>query len=132
MLLYKSKVNASGKCPIRCRLTINKVRMEFSTGIFINPKYWDSKQQVVKPPEPDVDYMNSQLSLIKTKINRALLLLHVKDNAFTVDDVFSLYKGVKTVKEYNVIEYSERYLKRIITLIGVEIKQVTYEKIEIR
>ncbi|WP_308813189.1 tyrosine-type recombinase/integrase [Aestuariibaculum sp. M13] len=128
--LSKKQVNASGRCPVKCRLTYDKQRKEFSTGQFVNPKNWDSKQQVVKPPEPDVDYINSQLSLIKTKINRAFLLLQVKEEAFAVVDVYSLYKGVKRAKEYNIVEYFERYLKRLKTLVGVEIKQVTYEKFE--
>lgn len=128
--INKQKKNAKGVCALMCRLTYNKQRKEFSTGQFVNPEYWDAKQQVVKPPEPNRKEINQQLSLIKTKINRAFLLLQVKDEAFTVDDIFSLYKGVKTAKEYNVIEYFERYLKRIKTLVGVEIKQVTYEKFE--
>ncbi|MCH4551975.1 Arm DNA-binding domain-containing protein [Aestuariibaculum lutulentum] len=129
-IINKQKKNAKGVCALMCRLTHNKVRKTFSTGQFVNANNWDSKQQVVKPPEPDRKEINQQLSLIKTKINRAFLLLQVKDEAFTVDDIFSLYKGVKTAKEYNVIEYFERYLKRIKTLVGVEIKQVTYEKFE--
>lgn len=49
-LLYKSKTNASGKCPIRCRITYNKKRKEFSTGLFVVPANCNSKQQGVKPP----------------------------------------------------------------------------------
>ena len=77
-LLYKAKTNATGKCPIRCRITYNKQQKEFSTGIFINPTNWNSKQQLVKPPEPDAEFINSQLSLIRTKLNQAFLFLQVK------------------------------------------------------
>lgn len=129
-LVSKTKLNKKGECPIRCRLTYNQVRHHFSSGQFVNPKNWDAKQQVVKPPEPDADNINSQLSLIKTKINRVFLFLQVKEEAFTVEDVYSLYKGVKRAKEYNVVEYIERYLKRLKTLVGVEIKEVTYNKFE--
>lgn len=130
MLLYKAKANSSGKCPIRCRITHNKSRKEFSTGLFINPKNWDNKQQLVKPPEPDSDYINTQLSLIKTKINKAFLLLQVKEVSFTVDDIYRLYTGEKLTKEYNVVDYFERYLKQLKTLIGIDIKQITYNKFE--
>jgi hypothetical protein len=99
-LLYKTKINATGKCPIKCRLTYLKQRKEFSTRQFINPDNWKSKQQLVKPPEPDSDIINLQLSLIKTKINRAFLMLQIKEEDFNVDDVYSLYKGEKTQKQY--------------------------------
>ncbi|NNC49391.1 MAG: site-specific integrase [Flaviramulus sp.] len=127
-LLYKSKTNSKGKCPIRCRVTFNKLRKEFSTGLFTNPDHWNSKQQLVKPPEPDAELINTQLSLIKTKINRAFLMLQVKENSFTVDDIYSLYKGKKTQKEYNVVEYFESHLNKLKTLVGIDIKQVTWNK----
>jgi integrase/recombinase XerD len=126
----KSNTNYKKKCPIGCRITLDKKRKEFSTGQFINPKHWDGKLQIVKPPEPDSDTINSQLSLIKTKINKAFLLLQVKEVNFTVDDIYRLYKGEKLTKEYNVVEYFEHYLKQLKTLIGIDIKQITYNKFE--
>ena len=75
-LLYKTKINATGKCPIKCRLTYLKQRKEFSTRQLINPKHWNNKQQVVKPPEPDAELINTQLSLIRTKLNQAFLFSH--------------------------------------------------------
>lgn len=129
-IINKQKVNSKGLCALMCRLTYNKNRKTLRTGQFIKPKNWDSKQQIVKPPEPDSDYINSQLSLIKTKINKAFLLLQVKEVSFTVDDIYKLYKGEKFIKEYNVVEYFERYLKQLKTLIGIDIKQITYNKFE--
>jgi integrase/recombinase XerD len=130
LYLDMSKLNKHNKSAIKCRLTYLKKRKEFSTGQFIKPKHWDGKLQIVKPPEPDSDTINSQLSLIKTKINKAFLLLQVKEVNFTVDEIYRLYKGEKLTKEYNVVEYFERYLKRLKTLIGIDIKQITYNKFE--
>ena len=48
-LLAKNRPNKMGKCTIKCRITYCKERREFSTGLFINPKNWNSKQQLVKP-----------------------------------------------------------------------------------
>jgi len=44
--LNKSKTNQKGVCPIYCRITFLKKRKEFSTGQFVNPKYWNSKKQI--------------------------------------------------------------------------------------
>ena len=126
--INKKKSNAKGLCALMCRLTYNKVRKTFATGQFVNSNNWNSKQQLIKLPELDSDYINSQLSLIKTKINRAFLMLQVQENDFTIEDIYSLYKGVKTAKEYNVIEFFERYLKRLKTLVNIDIKQVTWNK----
>ncbi|MDP3359013.1 MAG: Arm DNA-binding domain-containing protein [Lutibacter sp.] len=34
-----------GKAPLYCRLTFNKKRKQFATGLFINPEYWNNKSQ---------------------------------------------------------------------------------------
>jgi len=128
--LDKRKVNGKGKCPLRCRLTYLGVRKQFATGQFVNPSNWNNKQQLVKPPEPDNDYINNQLNLIKTKINRAFLILQVKEESFTVIDVFKSFRGEKTAKEYNTIEYFERYLNKLKKLINIDIKHATWKKFE--
>ena len=127
-IVSKTKLNKKGRCPIKCRLTYNKIRHHFATGLFINPTNWNSKQQLVKPREPDSEYINNQLSLIKTKINKAFLMLQIKEERFNVEDIYSLYKGDKTQKEHNVVDYFESYLKKLKTLINIDIKQVTWNK----
>jgi len=54
-LLISRRLNKSGLAPIRCRLTYNKNRKDFSTGITVNPDYWDpKKQRLLICPNPDV------------------------------------------------------------------------------
>ena len=127
-LLYKTKTNSTGKCPLRCRITYNNKRKEFSTGIFINPINWLGKQQAIKPDEPDANLIETQLSLIKTKLSQAFLFLQVKGSSFTVDDIYKQYKGKTPKKEFGVIEVYNLHNGRIKKLVGIEIKQVTYSK----
>ena len=127
-VIANNRVRKDNKAPLLCRLTFLGKRRQFSTGLFINPSNWHSKQQLVKPPELDSELINTQLSLIKTKINRAFLMLQVQENDFAVEDIYKSYKGEKLEKDYNVVEFIERYLKRLKTLIGIDIKQVTWNK----
>lgn len=126
-LLYKSKTNSRGLCPIRCRITFNKKRKEFSTGLFINPDYWDSKKQKVKPNN-ESEYINTQLSLIKNKLNQAFLFLQVKGTYFSVEDILLKYKGEKSKDDFGIIEVYNLHLDYIKKLIDKEIKLVTYSK----
>ncbi len=129
-IVSKTKLNKKGKCPIRCRLTYKKKRLHFATGQFMNPNNWNSKKQLVEPQEPDSDIINTQLNLIKTKINQVFLWLQVNENNFTGEDIYRAYNGEKTQKQYNVIEYFDHYLKRLKMLVNIDIKQVTYDKFE--
>ncbi|MDP3314395.1 site-specific integrase [Lutibacter sp.] len=129
LFIEKSKINKKRNSIIKCRITYKKERKEFSTGIFINSIFWDSQHQVAKPPNDENDYINTQLSLIKSKINRAFLLLQVQEGNFTVDDIHMLYKGKKPTKEHNVVEQFESHLNMLKKLVGIDIKQATWNKL---
>jgi integrase/recombinase XerD len=55
-------------------------------------------------------------------------LLQIQVSNFSVEDIYSTYKGGKLVKDYNVIECFEALLKQLKRLIGIDIKQVTWNK----
>ena len=103
-VVNKHKANSKGLCPITCRLTYKKERKTFSTGKLINPTNWNSKKQLVEPPEPDAELINTQLSLIRTKLNQAFLFLQVNEVNFDVQDIYMQYKGKPLKKERGVIE----------------------------
>ena len=58
-LLVLNRSNKEDKCVLKCRITYNLERKEFSSGKFINPSNWNSKQQLVEPPEPDAELINT-------------------------------------------------------------------------
>ncbi|MBS9773848.1 MAG: site-specific integrase [Tenacibaculum sp.] len=127
-VLQKNRINKQNKCPIRCRITHNKKRKIFSTGFFINPEFWYNKEQRAKPPNKDNNFINTQLSLIKQKINQAFLFLQVNEKVFDVEDIYLKYKGKTIKKEYDVLEYYKEFIENHKKLIGVDIKQVTWNK----
>src|SRR5690554_4573152 len=127
-LLYKSKSNKAGKCPIRCRITYNNKRKEFSTGLFVYPENWDSKNQHVKPPEKEGNYINTQLSLISSKLNQAFLFLQVNKIIFSVVDIFSQYKRENLKADVGVYEVYNLFLLYLEKLINKELNQMTYGK----
>ncbi|MBA9073513.1 site-specific recombinase XerD [Flavobacterium gossypii] len=127
-LLQKARINKQGKCPIRCRISFLSNRYEFSIGLFINPKHWHSKLQIAKPPNDENTFINTELSLIKNKINQAFLLLQVQENTFTADDIFNQYKGKPAKKNIGIVSYYNDYLNKYRKLIGIEIRQSTWNK----
>lgn len=127
-IINRKKTNRKGLCPILCRITYNKKRKTFSTGQFVNPKYWNSKKQKLPDTTEQAELINKQLSLISNKLNQAFLMLQIQEQSITSEDIYSLYKGEKLNKEYNVIEYFEIYLNKLKTLIGIDIKEATWNK----
>ena len=129
-LFIKQKTNKAGLTPIMCRITYEKSRKQFSTGLFINPDYWSKEKQKVLDKADNAEYINKQLSLIKQKLGQAFLMLQIQQKSFDVDDIYKLYKGEDIKKEYGVIaaylEHNAYYKK----LIGKDLKEVSWQKFE--
>jgi hypothetical protein len=126
--LARYRTNNKNKSTLKCRVTFSKERKEFTTGQYVNPTNWNSKQQLVEPPEPDVELINTQLSLIKTKLSQAFLFLQVNETNFNVEDLYMQYKGKPLKKERGVVEVYDMHSARIKKLIGIDIQMVTYQK----
>ena len=127
-VLDKIKANRLGLAPLRCRITYLGERKPFATGLFVNPKHWDSKSQLAKPPNEDNNFINAELSLIKNKINQAFLFLQVQGLEFDVEDIYKQYKGEPIQKQLGIVQFYSSYLERLKKMIGKDFKLSTWEK----
>ena len=122
-VISKSRINKKGLVPVVCRIIYLGKRKPFSTGLFINPDYWNSKKQKAIPPNKDNDFINTQLSLIKQDINQAFLFLQVNNDRFDVEDIYLQYKGenIKTRKKGKLIRLIQMNFfiinKQILTIV---------------
>ncbi|GGE14087.1 site-specific integrase [Psychroflexus salis] len=124
-IMIKSKKNKQNLCPIFCRITHQGNRAQFSTGIFIKPHEWMPSKQISSNHSGSI---NSELELIKNKLDRIVLQLKVQENFFTAQDIIDKYKGKVFKKEHSLLKYLDEYLEKKRKLIGKDIKQITFNK----
>ena len=91
-LVKKKKVNKLGTLSIMCRITIENSRKEFSTGIMIQPNWWNNKSQEVIQTVFNSNVINSRLHQIRQKLDKIHLLLEVEGKEFNVSVVESELK----------------------------------------
>ena len=127
-IIRANELNKKGLAPVKCRLTYNKTRKNFSTGLSVIPEYWNTKKQKLLDSSQQEEYINIQLSLIKNKINKAFLMLQIQEEPFTVNDIYNIFKGKSPEKDMGIIEVYDLHNERIEKLIGKEIVLVTYQK----
>lgn len=127
-LISATRKNKQGLVPLICRITYHGKRKQFATGLFINPDHWDSKKQITEPPNKENDFINTQLSLVKVKINQAFLFLQVNEQLFDVEDIYLQYKGENTKSTKTLMEVFDLHNLRMKKLIGIEYMQSTYSK----
>ena len=82
--LNRAKTNQKGVCPIYCRITYLYKRKQFSTGQFVNPSHWNSKQQQVVKSNVANQQVNLQLELIANEIRKAFLQLQLSRGEYNV------------------------------------------------
>lgn len=122
--LQKSRINAkTNDCPIICRITFQKKRKEFSTGIKVSPENWNSKKH-----RTNNESINSQLEIIESDITSAFLRLKVSLDIFDVEDIVKLFKGVKPKMNTGLVEFFNEILIKKKKLIDIEITQSTWDK----
>lgn len=111
-ILNTHRIRKDGKAPLFGRITYLGKRNQFSTGLFIEPKNWNSKQQQAHPPDLH-KYTNSQLSLISQKINEAFLFLQVNNEEFNINDIYNKYSGKSISKDATLLEAYDTHNKKM-------------------
>ena len=127
-LLKRNKINAKGLCPIACRITLDKQRKLFATGLFINPDNWNAQKQKAIPPNIENTQINTQLSLIKQEINQAFLFLQIQGKEFNVDDIYRQYKGETIKEEKTILEIFNLHIVKQEKLIGISTTNASVRK----
>ena len=124
-IVYKSRINRSGKSPIYCRLTFKGQRRNFATGFFTIGKDWNSKRQSSSTD----DKLNQRLKIVHHKLEEIELYLNFKKDEYDVEAILALYFN-KPIEEKGetVISFYNKFLNRQKDLIGKDIKQITWNK----
>ncbi len=127
-VMVKNKIRIDGRAPLYCRLTYKERRKQFSTGLFVIPKEWNSKKQVISPVNSQNQFSNTQIDLIKADLNQSFLLLQVKKGNFDVDDIYLQYKGESTKEDKTLLEVFQMHNSKMESLIDRDYSRSTYRK----
>lgn len=108
-VINKSKQDMSGLCPIKLRLSDNGIRKEiYLPGVKVDPKYWDSKKQLVKNDKMLTVRIQNEINKYKVQINKQEALgtpLAPEE----MHDRLQNKSNMVTGHDLNVVEYCRRY-----------------------
>lgn len=127
-VIQRNKMNKKGLCPLRCRITYKQKRKILSTGIFINPEYWNNAKQLAEPPNNENNILNNKLSLIHQQIDKAFLMLQILPEDFDVDDVYRKYKGEDVKTEITILGAYDLHNEKTKKLIGVDFNELSWSR----
>lgn len=127
-VIAHNRIKKNNKAPIYCRITYNKCRKQFATGIFIEPEYWDNIRQKIFPSNKENTNLNKTISLISHQINEAFLMLQILPNDFDVDDIYRKYKGEDAKEEITLLGAYDLHNEKTKKLIGIDFNQLSWSR----
>jgi len=127
-VIAHNRIKKNNKAPIYCRLTYNKSRKQFATGIFVEPKYWNNIKQKILPVTEVNTILNNKLSLIYQKIDTAFLMLQILPNDFDVDDIYRKYKGEDSKEEISILGAYDLHNEKTRKLIGIDFNELSWSR----
>ena len=92
-----------------CRITYDKQRFAFSTGIYIDPSNWSSKEQKIYAGEPLFESYNTDLLLTKQKIYNTYLKLKFNDEKFTLKDLKNNLQNTNASNEQFILNHYQNH-----------------------
>ena len=127
--IIPSKTSEKETAKIYCRITLNNARKQFVTGISIETKAWDNAKQKAKPKSIGSETINKYLNKIQNKISEAeLRLMTEKPDNYTVDDIYSVFKGEYEANQPTLLKLFQERLDKMEKLVGKEYTIRTFRK----
>jgi site-specific recombinase XerD len=96
--IKKVKSRSDGKCPVYIRCTMDRKRIEYSTGIFIEPENWDDSRQLVNKRCQDAGVLNNRLGKQISKVYDMYNKLEAIEDEF---DIYLLKEKLTGRKQRN-------------------------------
>jgi len=124
----KNRPNKLSECPIYCRITYHGSRHQFSTGLAIETQHWIAKTQAISKKHPKATQFNYQLEEIKSGILTSFLIRISTKKPFSALDIYNQYVGKDDRKREAVTAYYKLFLAKLKKLVGLQLKENTYNK----
>lgn len=105
--LYTYKTNPKGEAPIYCKITLEKKKQQFSTGIYILPEQWDKDSQRAKGMSDEIQLSNRRLQEIYSQFIRLEKQLYDEGEPLNLNSIYNRYRG-KEVQQTLFLLYKER------------------------
>ena len=127
--LLNSKHTAKCTSTIYCRIVMDNLRKQFSTGIDIPSNEWDKLKQKAKGKSIENKTINLHIDQIKNKLTEAetRLMIEKPDN-YSIEDIYLIFKGEYEENTPTLLKLFKERLDKMEKLVGSEYTIRTFRK----
>lgn len=109
LILWKNDPNPQGLYPIYLRVTIKRDRKYIATGLFVQEKMWDERNEQVKEGHPMHAVYNPDLISRKQKAIKYIVDQQVKGEQITAGEVKELFIGKRDL--HNIFDFIDQFIE---------------------
>ncbi len=128
--LRKNYVNKDGKTSIMVRVTVNGVRVQFSSKIDIEPHLWNVDASRVIGRSAEVRRINDDLDNIKISLTNHYRNIANREVTVTAEKVRNAFMGI-TPKGETLMQIFDKYIEDGEKLIGISKAKATIQKYQV-
>lgn len=96
-IIRKDRLNRKGEAPVYLRITKGRKTAFISTGIRLEPKYWDEKREKVKTNHPNHGELNALLLSIEKEYSSRLYKVQADNLSASVKTISNSITGTDAV-----------------------------------
>ena len=124
---YQRRKESKKDVAINCRITIDSKRLEISTGIKINPSFFDVSRNMAKGRSSEAILANRRLDQFRAEINKIIIKYDNDDKKLSIEKIKNELTG-KKVKSQSLLYVYRMHNKYIAKRIGHDYTDSTLEK----
>lgn len=128
--LRKNYVNREGKTCIMVRVTVNSVRVQFSSKIDIDPHMWNTDTSRVVGRSAEARRINDDLDRIKISLSNHYRSIADREVTVTAEKVRNAFLGV-TTKGETLLQIFDKYIADSEKLVGISKSEATIQKYKV-
>ena len=127
--LKRSKINASGKCPVYLRITVDGKRIEISIKRSVDPARWCTISNAVMGRTEEVKQFNTYLDILKSKVYVCQKDLISDNKEVTAESLKNKFLGIEESSR-KIIMIFQNHNNQVKHLVGIEYAKGTLDRYE--
>ncbi|MFI3321733.1 MAG: site-specific integrase, partial [Rikenellaceae bacterium] len=128
--LRKNYLNKEGKTSIMIRVTVNSVRVQFSSKIDIAPNMWDLHTSRMIGKSAEAKTINAELDNIKTAITNHFRDISTRETSVTAEKVRNAFLGI-VAKGETLLQIFDKHIDDCEKLVGISKSKATLQKYKV-
>ncbi|EGK00148.1 site-specific integrase [Dysgonomonas gadei] len=129
--IKKNEPKKNGHSTIMIRITFNKERVQFSSGLDVKPAIWDQKAEKVIGKKQFANQINNRLDMIRTKLFTSYLDASNKGKGLSAQYLKNTFLGIDNSRELMLVYQFRKQLKFFKTKTGFRLDQKTLSRYEL-